>query len=782
MSTSTRLTSREVTQDAPTPVRGGVSPIAIFAALLCAVVVCYANTLNCYFTGDDFTDLKFVRSVQNLGLGILVPIFTTPLHELQSFLNCYRPLPILAFVGEFLVGGGSPYAFHVTNVVCHTLSAWFVFFIGERLTKSKLIGFFAAMLFAVYPVSAEAVNLPNNIVTHMATMPFLGALSAFLAWFEGGRRVWLVASIIAFAFALLSKETALVLPAVLTAFVWFRERKLAALGWTAPYWITLLAYIGLRSAIIGPGIGGYRGPAADALNQTFFERFVSAWPATLFFPLNPEVFQNEIGIYALLGTLYAVVAVLAVRSRLKHGAQDRSQNFLFTWLAIGFLSVAPVWLLDATLWGGRHFYLISAPFFLALLALSYSESHRRVWCLAWSCVVVCFATMTIHNNVAYVEAANQSLALEKCIAVERHHMNEKQHLVLVNAPYLHKGYFLFPFAYMFKDMCSDRVDLRDVEVVAPWSAGSYNLFNADRLQALAESPLHRVVVWDAENECLWKFNGNFGSGDLDEKASPTYCETNSDKRLSAQGFYFPAGLAHQTSFIECTITCTKLQPASGAPPMVTLAWQTPEDMQMTGERKIELPVIADGQPHVYRFPVGSSMRWLLPKLTGNLELRVPNSGFDCKLGDMQLLGWRHRAPSIRVTDGEAYSGKLEISNGDALGSDGILQLPQRKGFVEYDAALMKDVEEVVLEISRCDSLLEPPSAHSRRAHLSGSAAHRLRSKEQAGQFELLPQHFAEDGIYEVEVGAIYKDGKVSHFSDPIFVRVGGVSSQRSAVL
>src|SRR5215218_1698122 len=98
-----------------------------------AAVLVYANSLANGFAYDDIWIV--VRNARAHQLHDLRSILFTPYWpSFGSELGLYRPLTILAFAFEWVLGGGAPWVFHLTNVLLHTVATVLVFLLVERLT------------------------------------------------------------------------------------------------------------------------------------------------------------------------------------------------------------------------------------------------------------------------------------------------------------------------------------------------------------------------------------------------------------------------------------------------------------------------------------------------------------------------------------------------------------------------------------------------------------------------------------------------------------------------
>ncbi|HJQ20541.1 MAG TPA: hypothetical protein VJ867_09355 [Gemmatimonadaceae bacterium] len=130
----------------------------------------------------------------------------------------YRPLTILAFRLEYAIGAGKPLVFHAVNIALHAATSVAVFWLATALLPLGA-GWIAGALYAVHPVHVEAVA--NIVGQSELWVALLTTLS--MALFVHARRAgplnvrhWVGIGVL-YAIALLFKEHAIVLPALLIA-------------------------------------------------------------------------------------------------------------------------------------------------------------------------------------------------------------------------------------------------------------------------------------------------------------------------------------------------------------------------------------------------------------------------------------------------------------------------------------------------------------------------------------------------------------------------------------
>uniref|UniRef100_A0A3P8UWG6 dolichyl-phosphate-mannose--protein mannosyltransferase n=1 Tax=Cynoglossus semilaevis TaxID=244447 RepID=A0A3P8UWG6_CYNSE len=145
-------------------------------------VLCYANSLHGELVHDDMwavvnnPDVRAGSSVLN--------IFSNDFWGKKMWDNAshksYRPLSILTFKLNILLGGLTPLYFHIVNVCLHCAVTCLLMHTCHRCVfKDSRLAFITALLFAVHPVHTEAVS---GVVGRADVLASLLFLMAFLAY------------------------------------------------------------------------------------------------------------------------------------------------------------------------------------------------------------------------------------------------------------------------------------------------------------------------------------------------------------------------------------------------------------------------------------------------------------------------------------------------------------------------------------------------------------------------------------------------------------------------
>lgn len=145
----------------------------------------------------------------------------------------YVPLSWMTLGLDYRVWGMNPAGYHLTNLLLHTASAVMVYFLARRLLagapsarddprststtgRTALAAAFAALAFAVHPLRVESVAWVTERRDVLSGLFYFSSILAYLRSRDAARPGrWSALALILFAAALLSKATAMTLPAVL---------------------------------------------------------------------------------------------------------------------------------------------------------------------------------------------------------------------------------------------------------------------------------------------------------------------------------------------------------------------------------------------------------------------------------------------------------------------------------------------------------------------------------------------------------------------------------------
>ncbi|XP_041833388.1 protein O-mannosyl-transferase TMTC1 [Melanotaenia boesemani] len=153
-----------------------------YAVLVALCALCYCNSLHGELVHDDVwaiinnPDVRPGSSLRN--------IFSNDFWGKRMADNTshksYRPLCILTFKLNILLGGMTPLYFHLVNVCLHSAATCLLMYTCERCVFQECrLAFVTALLFAVHPVHTEAVS---GIVGRADVLACLLFLLTFLSY------------------------------------------------------------------------------------------------------------------------------------------------------------------------------------------------------------------------------------------------------------------------------------------------------------------------------------------------------------------------------------------------------------------------------------------------------------------------------------------------------------------------------------------------------------------------------------------------------------------------
>ena len=233
-----------------------------YAQALVVLIIAFAAYANSL--GNDFVYDDKLMLVDNPWIGDFsrIPdIFTSNVWAFDEdrTSNFYRPAYIVFLMVEYRLFGLDPVGYHISHILLHmVVSASFLIVVRELFKKGgygdvDYVPLMAATLFATHPIHTEIVTWGGSHDMFVMIMTLL-----CLHFHMKGRPAPALAAFIA---ALLTKETAIVIPVLLLAYDFSFERgkfsgpvaamaKRIGLAYL-PYLIAAAAYLLIRSHAIG---------------------------------------------------------------------------------------------------------------------------------------------------------------------------------------------------------------------------------------------------------------------------------------------------------------------------------------------------------------------------------------------------------------------------------------------------------------------------------------------------------------------------------------------------
>jgi len=395
----------------PLPLAAGIAPtrrhLLPLTGLFILIACLFWQVAGSFFLSDDFILIHYART----HFHDFLKEFVTPGGD-----GGYRPFTDITFALTSGWTGFSPLRWHLISLAIHALNAALLYLLALRLGWTQPAAWTAAALFALHGITPEAVVWITARFDLLATCFVLASMLCFVASWQGHcrARIWRAASLLAMILAMFSKESAYILPILLTLWVLlveYQKRRIRAL---IPFWTGAACIFAFRWILFG-GIGGYRDAAGhEAVYSitpfTFLK--VLAWRmwSILFFPLN---WSTAPPWPLAIGTiLFLAVLLYLARQRLARSLLF----FTLGWVLICALPPLHLLLIGSDLTKSRYLYMALAGFCLLLGALAGQLPGRTRWAAIFVLCSFSFAA-TRHNLEAWRYASGRARA--SCSAVAR---------------------------------------------------------------------------------------------------------------------------------------------------------------------------------------------------------------------------------------------------------------------------------------------------------------------------------------------------------------------------
>jgi Flp pilus assembly protein TadD len=289
----------------------------LYAALL-IVLICgfaYSNTLDAGFVFDDSHHIVGNKHLQSTDHSADYFVRADMFSSLPGH-HMYRPVLLLTFAWNYHLGGYDPLVWRLTAIALHALVAVGVYLLVHSLLASldqrsgsggEYGALVAALVFAVHPVFTETVDYASARSSLLATAGVVWAMLVHRAAVSSTRRparfALLVLSLAIYALAFLSKEIAIVYPALLLLIGWLERRGRLAVAPAIALTVFLLV---VRKFVLGaavldfaareahvaiaePGSGGARPILWNLFTQT---RVIVAYLAMFLVPQGLCVYRH----------------------------------------------------------------------------------------------------------------------------------------------------------------------------------------------------------------------------------------------------------------------------------------------------------------------------------------------------------------------------------------------------------------------------------------------------------------------------------------------------------
>lgn len=349
--------------------------------LLISTLITYVNILPNKLFFDDEELIYKNAFVQNFRY--FPKYFTTNMIAgAGKVSNMYRPVLTTSFAIDYHIWGVNPFGYHLTSIILHGANGILIFLLIQSLFGNTIVAFITALLFIIHPVESEAVVYASGRTDPLFTFFALISLHFFYAYLKKARPLKFTLSLIFFLAALLSKETAFVIPFILFMLgIWFKKIKIIPLIFSLlPFFFLDTIYFVLRLSVFNfmdtlNFYGNNNIYSGNLFVRLFtFSRVFFDYLGLFIFPRNLVVVRNFQLItspfnFWVWGFIFVCV-FLFVFTFIEFRKNNRLPFFIISWFAILILPVTgiiPINNIDAE----HYLYLPAVSFYLTIAFLFY---------------------------------------------------------------------------------------------------------------------------------------------------------------------------------------------------------------------------------------------------------------------------------------------------------------------------------------------------------------------------------------------------------------------------
>jgi len=358
--------------------------IVVVALLVFASCAVYVNTLGNSFLWDD-DDLivknQYIRDFKYLPM-LFTPTFwrqreISMSQEISEKGADYRPLSMVAFACDYGIWRLNPAGYHATNMLLHALNVLLIYLFILKLGMRERLAIFTALFFAAHPIHTESVTWIKNRSEIIASLFLLWSFYLYIRHsreaFARPRLKYYAGSLICMIAALLSKETAIVLPILLMVYAALfvsREEKKNAMAGILSFMGLAILYMACKFYIFNASHG-----AAHA-SLGFIDRVLTVIKTfgiyvnllTLPVSLNAErTFQipHNFADPVVISSLITIILLLIISFKIR---ENRALTFGILWVIMAIIPISNIILLAARPVAEQRLYIPSIGFCLVLAA------------------------------------------------------------------------------------------------------------------------------------------------------------------------------------------------------------------------------------------------------------------------------------------------------------------------------------------------------------------------------------------------------------------------------
>jgi len=368
--------------------------------VLCATAITYLGVLRFDFDYDDYPQIVFNPFVRAWNF---VPQYfvSSVWKQMSPFApgNYYRPLFLLLLRVNYSIFANRALGWHLVTLGLHLVVTWQVFRLVKKMTGEFTLAWLSAALFGLHPVHHEVVGWISATTESLFAVLFLAGFLAYLNSKARSRTLWMAASCALYAAALLAKETAIVLPALVFVFAWLDDqpepghaepsagdRLKSALFSAGMYLPVALLYLIARNRILS-GLGHSWAPVSLKSWLFTLPSILLFYVRHLFLPVGMSesydvYYQNQFSIAHVALPTVALLATAGAIFLLRNRLGSKAVAYALAWILVPLLPALDTFVFRPDeLVHDRYLYVpsIGVALLFALAVSRLARSHKALF-------------------------------------------------------------------------------------------------------------------------------------------------------------------------------------------------------------------------------------------------------------------------------------------------------------------------------------------------------------------------------------------------------------------
>ena len=195
----------------------------VYLVIFLLIFIVYAQTLFFSLGKLDETNiilnnLGFLSDFRNLKEGLL----TNPFFNKGG--DFYRPLQNLSFMIDAHLSGQNGWAYYLSNILLHFVTCSLIFYLLTLFGNHRRMALLLTLVFALHPLFVQTVAWVPSRGDLLLGMFGIASFISFIHYVRNKKSLFLLLNILFFGLALLSKETAIIIPVICFLYYFLIEK------------------------------------------------------------------------------------------------------------------------------------------------------------------------------------------------------------------------------------------------------------------------------------------------------------------------------------------------------------------------------------------------------------------------------------------------------------------------------------------------------------------------------------------------------------------------------